>query len=88
MAGRSPFTFLCNRMTHAATAIVWRFKGGVMFKVEEEPDLKKDELPGYKITYSTQRTYEDGFADGYSRAWVDCWNLFTEGENKKPEEPK
>lgn len=35
-------------------------------------------------------TYEDGFADGYSRAWQECWEYFratfSREEFKKEEE--
>lgn len=32
----------------------------------------------YTIALSETKTYEDGFADGYSRAWQECWEYFRE----------
>lgn len=36
-------------------------------------------------------TYEDGFADGYSRAWQECWERMrqiAQTECTEPKEPK
>lgn len=44
--------------------------GGEMSDETKAPN----QYPQYKIEYAqTALTYEDGFADGYSRAWKECW---------------
>lgn len=45
----------------------------------------------YNITMSAHTTqdYMDGFADGYARAWQECWDSFIEkihAERKEREE--
>lgn len=48
--------------------------------------------PEYKVTlnYSETPTYMDGFADGYSRAWQECWERMRQiaQEECLKEEPK
>ena len=34
--------------------------------------------PSYTLKMSDERTYEDGFAEGYSRAWQECWEYMRE----------
>lgn len=32
-------------------------------------------------TIDVKPTYEDGYADGFERAWVTCWELFTKAKS-------
>ena len=47
----------------------------------------------YNITMQAKDTltYEDGFAEGYSRAWQECWDFMIEKMNEdsfKKEKPE
>jgi hypothetical protein len=46
--------------------------------------------PGYhfNLTTETVRTYEDGFAEGYSRAWKECWQHFIDLSAEPSPAPK
>ena len=49
---------------------------------EDAADLK------YNISMSETLTndYLDGFSDGYSRAWVECWNYWLDRVEKSKKE--
>lgn len=55
----------------------------------EEPKAEPKERPDVNFSWTTTAlpTYEDGFAEGYSRAWKECWNqwLAVSDEEKKSE---
>ena len=46
--------------------------------------------PGYRISFESPGAYasgyQDGFAEGYQRAWCDCWEYLTEGPQKNTKE--
>lgn len=40
--------------------------------------MTEDAYQKYKINFTAgpELDYQDGFADGYSRAWQECWEYF------------